>query len=91
MDFQNLIALKKQKRVGYFLFFYSRNCLMKTKGSHITHNVEALAKGRNRSTKVSALHRCSIGLQMLNFSRLPTFCQCNVMGSTVLKNKKKWN
>ena len=35
---KNLIALKKQKRVGYFLFFHSRNCLMKTKGSHITHN-----------------------------------------------------
>ena len=35
---QNLIALKKQKRVGYFLFFHSQNCLMKTNGSHITHN-----------------------------------------------------
>ena len=35
---KNLIALKKQKRVGYFLFFHSLNCLMKTKGSHITPN-----------------------------------------------------
>ena len=35
---KNLIALKKQNRVGYFLFFHSRNCLMKTKGSHITTN-----------------------------------------------------
>lgn len=35
---QILIALKNQKRVGYFLFFHSQNCLMKTKGSHITHN-----------------------------------------------------
>ena len=39
---KNLIALKKQKRVGYFLFFHSLNCLMKTKGSHITPNVFGL-------------------------------------------------
>jgi len=44
MDFQSLIALKKQKRVGYFLFFHSQNCLMKTKGSHITHNVFGLGE-----------------------------------------------
>ena len=25
--------------VGYFLFFPTRNSLMKTKGSHITHNL----------------------------------------------------
>lgn len=31
-----------KKRVGYFLFFHSRKCLMKTKGSHITHNVQGL-------------------------------------------------
>ena len=44
MDFQNLIALKKQKRVGYFLFFHSQNSLMKTKGSHITHNGSRLGE-----------------------------------------------
>ena len=40
---KNLIALKKQKRVGYFLFFHSLNCLMKTKGSHITPNSQIYA------------------------------------------------
>ncbi|HOE39877.1 MAG TPA: hypothetical protein PLY69_09895, partial [Bacteroidales bacterium] len=52
-------------------------------GQSITPNGKALAKGRNRSTKISALHQRLIGLQMLNFNRLPAFCQCNVMGSTV--------
>lgn len=55
--------------------------------AHVRFIVEALAKGRNRSTKVSDLHRCLIGLQMLNFSRLPAFCQCNVMGSTVYNTR----
>jgi len=54
MDFQNLIALKKQKRVGYFLFFHSQNSLMKTKGSHITHNGLRLCEGK--------------GLEALNFN-----------------------
>ena len=56
---QILIALKNQKRVGYFLFFHSQNCLMKTKGSHITHNVKRLCAGGD------------LAVQMLNLVQKP--------------------
>jgi len=53
MDFKNIIALKKQKRVGYFLFFHSQNCLMKAKGSHITHNGMAVGAVRIINDKLN--------------------------------------
>ena len=68
---------------GLFSFCFLYRTIFGNGQIAITHNGEALAKGRNRSTKVSALQQCLIGLQMLNFNRLPAFCQCNVMGSTV--------
>ena len=74
-----------KKNIRNFIIKRDKKCLCcgSLHNLSIDHIVEALAKGRNRSTKVSALPRCLIELQMLNFSRLPAFCQCNVMGSTV--------